>query len=316
MSEFEVTFLGTSASVPTVSRNVSGTLIKHNGKRFLVDCGEGTQRQMMQYGGLKAPDAIFLTHYHPDHDLGLPGLFATLNMAEHEDEIVVHGPPGLWGVQKMCAAAGGLPSFVKFKEYGTGGFDVIYDGLTVSSYTTDHGVKDRVSGYNSSFGYVFKEPDRPGRFDVDKALELGIEPGPTYSQLMRGEPVHIYGARYNETPITPDQVIGPPRPGRRLVLTGDTAPCETTVRAASNADVLVHEATFSQANAARARKVKHTTGSQAGTIAAKANVDRLVLTHFSPRDSASGIADEARKHFDGKVVAAKDGMTIKLPLKD
>jgi ribonuclease Z len=168
MSEFIVTILGTSASMPTAQRALPAVLIQHEGRRFLVDCGEGTQRQMMKYGGLHQPDAVFLTHYHPDHMLGLPGMFASLNMMRDDavlDPTTVYGPEGLGGIRSMCQRAGGHPSFVRFID----NFDswISYGSLTITPFATDHGC--------ASQGYVLQEDPRPGRIDVAKAKSLGVE---------------------------------------------------------------------------------------------------------------------------------------------
>src|SRR4051812_43771784 len=185
MSEFIVTILGTSASMPTAQRGLPAVLIQHEGKRFLVDCGEGTQRQMMRYGGLHQPDAVFLTHYHPDHMLGLPGMFASLNMIR-DDEIettVVYGPEGLNGVKSMCQRAGGHPSFVRFVNDFSDDW-ISYGGLTITAFDTDHGCKSQ--------GYVFEESMQPGRIDVDKAKSFGIE-GAAIGRLQAGEYIGSVG---------------------------------------------------------------------------------------------------------------------------
>jgi ribonuclease Z len=226
MSEFIVTILGTSASMPTAKRGLPAVLIQHEGKRFLVDCGEGTQRQMMHYGGLHAPDAIFLTHYHPDHTLGLPGLFASLNSMRDEDEtedmlIPVYGPnDGIGGVKAMCQRAGGHPSFVQFR--GTVNSSIAeYDGLKVTSFPTDHGTVSQ--------GYVIEEPMRPGRIDVGLARHYGIN-GTAIGALQRGEYIGGVGLA---------DISGPARRDRKVVVTGDTRPSPMTVAAAKNADLLI-----------------------------------------------------------------------------
>lgn len=298
MSEFIVTILGTSASMPTAKRGLPAVLIQHEGRRFLVDCGEGTQRQMMLYGGLHRPDAVFLTHYHPDHMLGLPGLFSSLNMiADDEEErpTSVFGPPeGLGGIQSLCQRAGGHPRFVKF--YRAEGSDMTYGNLKVTPFQTDHGVPSQ--------GYVFQEDSRPGRIDVEKAKSLGVE-GIGIGMLQGGD--EIDG-------ITLADISGPPRPGRKVVISGDTRPSPATVAAAKNADLLIHEATFSEANRSRARRVKHSTGREAGWVAKAANVRKLVLTHFSPREDANYIRHEAAGAVR-EIAAAKDGDTFEIAVK-
>jgi ribonuclease Z len=300
MSEFIVTILGTSASMPTAQRALPAVLIQHEGRRFLVDCGEGTQRQMMKYGGLHQPDAVFLTHYHPDHMLGLPGMFASLNMMRDDavlDPTTVYGPEGLGGIRSMCQRAGGHPSFVRFID----NFDswISYGSLTITPFATDHGC--------ASQGYVLQEDPRPGRIDVAKAKSLGVE-GIGIGMLQGGD--EIDG-------ITLADISGPPRPGRKVVITGDTRPSPTTVEAAKNADLLIHEATFSEANRSRAKRVKHSTGREAGWVAKAANVDKLVLTHFSPREDWRYVAEQAGEGSQHSIdtLAAVDGISFDIPVK-
>lgn len=303
MSEFTIRFLGTSASVPTPQRGLPATLIQHEGKRFLVDCGEGTQRQMMMHGGLKAPDAIFITHYHPDHTLGLPGLLATLNMMEHDQPVDVYGPEGIEGLRMLCINAGHRPSFVRFHQTHDHNTLVRVDGMDVTAFRTDH-------GRTRSQGYVFDEYDRPGRFDVEKAKALGVQPGPDYAKLQRGEDVLVDTRGKQWRDVHPHEVMGPERRGRKVVITGDTRPCSNTWLAAQGADLLIHEATFTQANVERAKQVGHSTVAQARVVAKRANVKELVLTHFSPRESFKDLQAEAQGDR-----LARDGDIISLPVK-
>lgn len=302
--EFLITFLGTSASMPTAQRALPATLIQYGGTRILVDCGEGTQRQMMKHGGLHAPTAIFLTHYHPDHDLGLPGLLASLKMMEHDKPVTIYGPPGIEGVVTMCKRSGGWPSFARYQEMENHERYTI-GGLRVTAFRTDHDVQ--------SLGYQFSERNHPGRFDVDKADALAVNPGPDYGKLQRGESVINRGGRE----VLPSDVIGPARPGRKLVISGDTRPTARTVEAAKGANLLVHEATFSQANEDRAKKVGHSTGREAAMLAKAAGVGKLVLHHFSPRETVRDIVHEASsKDSNINIHAARDGDTVELAVRD
>lgn len=296
MSEFDVTFLGTSASVPTSRRNVSSVLIRFNGRRFLVDCGEGAQRQMARFGGLKAPDAIFFTHFHPDHTLGLPGLLSSLALAEHENEVEIFGPEGIPKLTDACRAFGGWPKFAVTNLDSQADFD----GFEVRSFKTNHGVSE-------SWGYVFQEPDKPGRFNVEAAHRLGIYPGPNYAALQSGKPVRN-GAGQT---VFPESVIGPPRKGRKVVISGDTRPCKQTLEAAKNADLLIHEATFTSDQRERAIETHHSTAVEAAMLAKNANVKQLILTHFSPRSDLGQTYREAAEVFPNTVLA-DDGKIIKL----
>lgn len=303
MTDMTVTFQGTSAAVPTVKRGLSAVTVQRGGDLILFDCGEGTQRQMMKHTGLKAPRAIFITHAHGDHWTGLGGLLATLEMQEHTAHlpIYVHGSL-LNKMQGSLQAGGGIPNFAAF-HYFEPTLPVRFnpgtlDEFTVRAFETNHS--------RGSQGYVLEEPERPGRFDPNIALLSGVEPGPDFKRLQAGETVK--GLR-------PEDVIGPPRRGRKVVYTGDTTPTNLTAQAAEGADLLIHEATFSETELARANKTRHSTGAGAGEVAAcTLGLRRLALTHFSPRVNAREVVEQAAKYFS-PVVQAVDGMQISIPLE-
>lgn len=298
MSDMRITLLGTSAAVPTTKRNVSATALQREGDLLLFDCGEGTQRQMQRFTGLKAPTAIFLTHYHPDHWLGLPGLLATLDMQENEKPVRIFGPSdGLGNIKSICQRSGGCPEFAHFYNLEAGEVTKFDTGFSITTFKTDH--------TKHSLGYVLEEPTRPGRFDPHLAVLSGIEPGPDFKRLQNGE--EVKGLR-------PQDVTGPPRKGRKVAITGDTAPTQQTSDYARNADVLIHEATFEAEQQARAKATRHSTGSMAGRIAAEARVDRLILTHFSPRSDTSLVARQASEHHS-PTLAGHDGMQIVVDLE-
>ena len=288
---------GTGGSVPTARRGLPATLLRAGGARILFDCGEGTQRQLLRSVGLPELDAIFLTHYHADHWLGLPGMLKTLDLRGRERRLAVYGPPGLKALMSTMKAAVGRVTYplelVELERHE----DVEWDEFVIASVPVEH----RVPAY----GYAFVEDDRPGRFDAQEAERLGVRPGPDFGRLQRGEPIGD---------VTPERVIGPDRVGRRIVLSGDTAPCQGIEALADGADVLVHEATFLHADRARARETGHSTAQQAATLAQEANVGLLALTHVSTRYFPRDVRDEARVTFpDAHVPRDFDSIEVPLP---
>lgn len=297
-----IVFLGTAASRPTVARNVSSIFVHCEGDLMLFDCGEGTQRQMMRYGtGFNIRD-IFFTHLHGDHFLGVIGLLRTMRLQGREEPITLWGPPSSKRVLKDAVHLGvnRAPFELTINELDAGE-RVERRDYDILTYATRHGQK-------RSVGYGLIEHERPGRFHPERARALNIPEGPLYGRLQRGEAVEVDGRV-----IQPDEVLGPARPGRRIVFTGDTRPCRETVEIAAGADLLVHEATFSMEEAARARKTSHSTAAEAAEVARNAGVDRLVLTHISSRyaTNARVLEREARKTFPA-TTAAYDGFEIEV----
>jgi ribonuclease Z len=304
-----VTFLGTSGAVPTVQRAPSAVLVQREGDRLLFDCGEGTQRQMMRFNTGFDVTHLFVTHLHGDHVLGIPGLVQTFDFNERSAPLAVHGPPGSRRqLEELLHAAGHTPGFpVRVNEVSPGGVALATDEYEVRAFRTEH--------RTTSVGYALVEDDRKGRFDREKAEEeLGIPPGPKYGRLHEGESVELDDGRT----IHPDQVVGDPRPGRRVVYTGDTRPVDATVEAAEGADLLIHDATFDDDEAGRARSTGHSTAREAGGVAAKAGVRRLALTHLSSRyaGKTGRLAAQAREAFDGEVFVAEDGQQVDVPFPD
>ncbi|MFB6280424.1 MAG: ribonuclease Z [Haloferacaceae archaeon] len=304
-----VTFLGTSGAVPTTDRAPSAIHVNREGDQFLFDCGEGTQRQMMRFGTGFALSHVFVTHLHGDHVLGIPGLVQSFDFNDREAPLAVHGPPGTKGhLQDLVRAAGHRPGFpVRVREVAPGDVALAADGYEVRAFDADH--------RTTAVGYALVEDDRPGRFDREKAEEaLGIPPGPAYGRLHAGESVELDDGRV----IDPEQVVGPPRPGRRVVYTGDTRPTEATVAAAADADLLIHDGTFAESEADRARATGHSTAREAAGVAARAGARRLALTHVSSRYAGdpSVLAREARDRFDGEAFVAEDGRTVEVPFPD
>jgi ribonuclease Z len=300
--DLDVLFLGTAGAVPTAQRAPAGYLVRRGGERILVDCGEGTQRQMLRSSaGLADIDLALITHFHADHVLGLPGLLKTLSLRAREAPLTIYGPAGLRALMGSLDRVIGWLSFPLSLEELRAGDSVARDGYRVEAFATDHHV--------ASLGYALCEEIRPGRFDMEAATALGVPFGPLCGALQRGETVTLDSGAM----VTPQQVVGPPRPGRRLVFSGDTRPCDGTREAAAAADLLIHEATFLEEERDRARETGHSTAAEAAQLAADAQVSMLALTHLSTRYTGGQIRREARTLFPNTVVP-RDFDTIELPL--
>jgi ribonuclease Z len=303
-----VTFLGTSGAVPTTQRAPSAVLVNREGERLLFDCGEGTQRQMMRFGTGFDISHIFVTHLHGDHILGIPGLIQSLDFNDRTDALAIHVPPhSRDDVRSLVHAGGHQPGFpVRIHEVTPGSVAYADDDVEVRTIETDHRTR--------SMGFAVVEDERPGRFDREHAEELGVPVGPKFGRLHEGESVELDDGRV----IDPEQVVGDPRPGRRLVYTGDTRPVDAVVDAAADADLLIHDATFADDERDRARHTSHSTAREAGQVAARAGAKRLALTHLSSRYAGGWdrLEREAREAFDGECFVASDGQTVDVPYPD
>jgi ribonuclease Z len=302
--ELDVVFLGTSASMPTAQRAPAALLVRRGGERLLIDCAEGTQRQLLRSTvGLPELPEIFLTHYHADHFLGLPGMLKTFALRGRETPLTVYGPPGL---QELFAALrrvfGRLSYPLELVETGPGTV-LERDGYRLETFRVLHGL--------DAIGWSLVEEARPGRFDVGEADALGVPNGPERGRLQRGAPVTLPDGRT----IAPDAVLGPPRPGRKVVIAGDTAPCDAVVEAARDADLLVHEATFGEDERERARETLHSTAVDAAKVAHAAGVAVLALTHVSTRYFGGELAREAQDVFPDTVVP-RDFDVIEVPFAE
>jgi ribonuclease Z len=300
-----ITFLGTSSSRPTVRRNVSGIAVQREGRLFLFDCGEGTQRQMMRFGVGFGVSEIFISHLHADHYLGLPGLLRTMSLQGRGEELVVWGGEGTAEPLRSAIELGGdrLQFPVVVRELPTGEA-VSYEGFEIRAFSVEHTA--------ASVGLALVEEDRLGRFDVDLARRRGVPEGPLFGQLHRGEDVRLESGEV----VRSEDVVGPARPGRTVVFSGDTRPCASTVAAARGADLLIHEATFSEDEAGRARETRHSTAREAATVARQAGVRKLVLTHFSARHSEQAYRLLREAEAECPAVAAEDGATLEVPFGD
>ena len=301
-----VTFLGTGAACPTVERNVSGLALTREGETILFDCGEGTQRQMMRYGVGFSFSEIFFSHYHSDHMLGVIGLFRTMGLLDRKEGVTLYGPKSaqriLGGALTVGVERTRFPVEIievkpgdrlKRKEY------------EIQVFATEHRV--------DTVGYALVEKDRLGRFDPDLAQSLGIAEGPLWGQLHRGIRVTLPDGRE----IGPEGLVGPARPGRTVVYSGDTRPCQGLIDAAQGADLLIHEATFGADEAVRAVETGHSTAQEAAALARDAGVRRLVLTHISARYNrdAPELLAEATAIFPTTTIA-RDGMAVDVPFPD
>jgi ribonuclease Z len=289
--DLDVVFLGTSGSAPTARRATSATLIRRGGDRLLFDCGEGTQRQLLRSDvGLIDLEEIFLTHYHADHYLGLPGMLKTFALRGREVPLTLYGPSGLRDLLAALRRVFGTLTYpVEAIEIGPGD-ELSRTDYAIRPFAVDHGPQ--------ALGYLLAEAVRPGRFDVATADALGVPAGRERGALQRGEAVTLASG----TTIRPDEVLGAERPARSVVLTGDTAPCATVVAAAEGADLLVHEATFCADELQRARETGHSTAGQAALVAREAGVKMMALTHVSSRYFGREVGDEARQLFPNTVV--------------
>ncbi len=296
--DLDLVFLGTSGSMPTAQRAPAALLLRRGGERLLFDCAEGTQRQLLRSNvGLIELREVFLTHYHADHYLGLPGMLKTFSLRGRDVPITIYGPPGLRDLfGALRRIFGRLTYTVELKELRPGD-ELIREDYRLAAFAVAHGV--------SAVGYALFEDARPGRFDVQAADALGVPSGPERGALQRGESVTLADG----TTITPDKVLGPARPGRKVVVAGDGGPAESVIDAARNADVLVHEATFCEDERERARETQHSTAHEAAGVARAAEVELLALTHLSNRYFGGEVAREARTIFPNTVVP-KDFDTI------
>jgi len=296
--ELSLFFAGTAASVPSAGRGLPALLIRRGGDRILIDCGEGTQRQLVRSVGLLDLTDVFLTHFHADHWLGLPGMLKSFELRDRERPLTVHGPPGTAALLERLRPVFGRPRYGLTIVDLEPGEPVQRDGFEIVPFAVRHG--------GPAFGYALSERPRPGRFDAELATRLGVAPGPDFGRLQRG--VSVAG-------VSPEQVVGAARAGRKVVISGDTAPTDAVVVAAHRADVLVHESTFAHEDAGRAAQTLHSTARQAAQVAADAEVGMLALTHLSSRYAASQIRDEAREVFADTVVP-RDFDTIDVPFPE
>jgi ribonuclease Z len=301
-----ITFLGTSASIPTIDRNVAGLAVQREGETILFDCGEGNQRQMMRYGVGFTFREIFFTHYHADHLLGVTGLLRTMGLQDRSAPVVLYGPKGAQRVLGAAIALGiernKFP--VEILEVKPGD-RLARDDYDILVFETEHRA--------DTVGFALVEHTRLGRFNPTRARELGIPEGPLWGELHRGRVITLPDGRT----VGPAELVGAPRRGRAVVYTGDTRPHLAVIEAARGADLLVHEATFGGDEQDRARETGHSTAAEAARVAAEAGARRLVLTHISSRYNrdTSELLAEAKAVFPDTIIA-RDGMQLDVPYAD
>jgi ribonuclease Z len=302
--DLDVVFLGTSGSAPTAQRALPATLVRRGGERLLFDCGEGTQRQLLRSDvGLVELEEIFLTHFHADHYLGLPGMLKTFSLRGREVALTIYGPRGLDRLLSTLGRVFGRLTFPLQTVELEPGERLERQEYRLETFAVDHGVP--------AVGYSLVEAPRPGRFDVEAAKRLGVPDGPERGVLQSGEPVTLADGRV----VRPEDVLGPARDGRKVVLSADTAPAATVVEAATGADLLVHEATFLADEAERAKETLHSTAGGAALVAREAGVKLLALTHLSTRYFGHQVVEEARELFADTVVP-RDFDVVEIPFPE
>lgn len=289
-----VTFLGTGGSLPTPERNPAAIMVNREGELMLFDCGEGTQQQMMRAKtGMKALSSIFITHFHADHILGIPGLIQTMSFHGRTEPLKIYGPHHVHEFARILSALGYYKLRFEIDAIDLEPGDIVKrDGYSIHAIRTQHSVP--------SIGYALIEDERVGRFDREKAIDLGVPPGPLFSKLHRGEQVEVNGRI-----ISSEEVVGKARPGRKIVYSGDTRPCQGILEASRDADLLIHDATLANDQQEWAQESMHSTAEEAARLAKEANVFRLILTHISSRysENAEPLLIEAKKVFDNTVIA-------------
>ena len=295
-------FLGTGSSVPSARRSTASVMLVRGGRRMMFDCGEGTQRQLQRSVGLAQVDEIFLTHFHADHILGLPGLLKTYDLTAREEPLTIYGPRGLHDLFNTLGRLIGRTDYDLDLIEMDPGDAVPHDGARVEAFAVEHSVRAN--------GYALIEEERPGRFDPEAAKRLGVREGPAFAALQRGEQVEG-----DAGPVRPEDVMGERRLGRTVAITGDTAPCHSTVSAAADADLLVHDASFSEEEAQRAVDTGHSTVGQAAAVAREAHVKMLALVHISSRYHVGKVLEEAREVFE-PTLAPRDFDVIEIPFPE
>jgi ribonuclease Z len=300
--DLDVVFLGTAGSAPSARRGLPATLIRRGGDKLLIDCGEGTQRQLLKSIGLIDLEEVFITHFHVDHFLGLPGMIKSFSLRGREAPLTVYGPPGLKQLFEILKPVIGRNTYpIRLEELAPND-ELQRDGYLVAAFEVRH--------RSPGFGYALIEDTRPGRFDDVKAQELGVTPGPDFGTLQRGE--SVTGSKGE---VRPEQVVGEARRGRKVVISGDTTPCDMVRAVAHRADLLVHEATFAHEERERAHETGHSTALQAAEVADEVEVEMLALHHVSLRYGGGELRDEARAVFPNAIVP-RDFDRVEIPFPE
>jgi ribonuclease Z len=305
MTQLNILFLGTGGSWPTIKRNVTSIAVKRGSEIILFDCGEGTQRQFQKSKlSYMQISKIFITHFHGDHFLGIPGLIQTMQLNDREIPLHIYGPKGMIKLTEQLLSLGYFKPNYEIISYEINENDVIDFGeYYIKTLKVKHGVP--------TLAYALEEKMRPGKFDKPKALKLGIPEGPLFSKLQHGQTILLK----NGEKITPNMVLGPARKGRKIVISGDTKPIDEMIDFSKDADILIHEATFDSELKEISGEYGHSTAFQAAEIAKKADVEKLFLVHISPRYLENKLLEnEARKVFKNSFVP-NDLQEIEIKLK-
>jgi ribonuclease Z len=305
MTQLRIIFLGTGGSWPTVKRNVSSIAVKRGSEIILFDCGEGTQRQFQQSTlSYMQISKIFITHFHGDHFLGLPGLIQTMQLNDRDKPLHIYGPEGIAELTDQLLTLGYFrPSYRIIAHEVNDGQELKFDEYSISALKVNHKIP--------TLAYRLKELERPGMFNKSKALKLGIPEGPLFSKLQKGHTITLS----NGEKITPDMILGPSRKGRKIVISGDTKPCDQIIAFSEDADILIHEATFDSRLQDIAKEYGHTTASQAAEIAKKARVEKLFLVHISPRYLDFHVLEEEARSVFAHSYVPKDFQEVEVKLK-
>jgi ribonuclease Z len=305
MTQLRIIFLGTGGSWPTVKRNVSSIAVKRGSEILLFDCGEGTQRQFQQSNlSYMQISKIFITHFHGDHFLGIPGLIQTMQLNDRDKPLHIYGPEGIVELTDQLLTLGYFrPSYRIIAHEINDGQELTFDDYSISALKVNHKIP--------TLAYRLKELQRPGRFNKSKALKLGIPEGPLFSKLQKGHTITLS----NGEKITPDMILGPSRKGRKIVISGDTKPCDQIIAFSEDADILIHEATFDSRLQDIAKEYGHTTASQAAEIAKKARVEKLFLVHISPRYLDFHVLEEEARCVFAHSYVPKDFQEVEVKLK-
>ncbi|MDD1689796.1 MAG: ribonuclease Z [Methanoregula sp.] len=306
----QVYFLGTAGALPTPTRNPPCIMVRRGSDTLLFDCGEGAQQQMMRARCGFTINAIFVSHWHADHFLGIFGLVQTMSFNGRTEPLTIYGPE--W-VHEFVRTLRNVARFnLKFPMESvelTHGSWVRFDGYTVTAFGANHGLP--------ALGFILEEDPRPGRFNREEAIALGVPPGPLFGRLQRGETVTVKNGE-TSVEVRPEQVMGSSRPGRKIVYTGDTRAVHHAIMdIAHNADLLIHDATYDESETARATEFYHATAAQAGEAAAALNARTLVLIHTSSRytDTQAHVSD-AQKRFSGRILVPNDLEMVEVPFHD
>jgi len=297
-----IIFLGTGGSLPTRNRNPSSLMVNREGELILFDCGEGTQQQMMRAKtGIMSLSSIFISHFHADHFLGIPGLIQTMSFMGRKKHLMIYGPEGTLEFTDLFKAFGYFNLKYEIEGVQLKPGDIVKGkDYVIHALNTEHSIP--------SLGYALVENPRPGRFNREKAINMGISPGPLFARLQKGNPVEVDGKI-----IKPEDVMGSMRPGRIVVYSGDTRPCESVLEASRDADLLIHDCSFANEMTDWAKESKHSTAGEVGVLAKEAGVRRLILTHISSRYAADAepILNDSKKIFEN-VSVAEDLMEIEI----